>query len=80
MDQLGGTLIAYTMTPRTKQEMGLARPTKARSERARLRPGARIHGASLEGSGTAGPRRHRAAGPSFAFVALSRSLGTTIVD
>ena len=36
--------------------MGLARPTKARSERARLRPGAHIHGASLGGHGTAGPR------------------------
>ena len=65
---------AYRLSPREQQEMALARARRARGAGKRLARGAPIHGASMTGSGAVGRRRHRAAGPSFAFLALSRRL------
>ena len=67
-------LIRLKVVPSSKEGMGLARLMEGCRERLRLRAGAPMHGATLGGSGAVGRRRHRTAGPSFAFLALSRSI------
>ena len=72
---------AYRLTPRELKGMALARAKHARGARERLAHDAPIHGASVDGSGAVGRRRHRASGPSSCLHTrlLGPQMGTTAV-